>query len=1020
VKTVSSVVSVFYDTTDSLEPLSHKALYKAIKVTLPRLEGGHASPSPSLESSAKSSAPQEDSVSEAVATDIRLLGAILGRVITDQEGEAFYRFIEQLRRRSKEARAHRGEIGFEAIDAIIQETLATCQNAEEHVLLLKKAAATFRLFLMLASIAEGYHHTEQGSENLLNASDVALWPTIQRLAKEGVPLASVLDSLDKLSIRLVSTAHPTQILRKTMLVKQYTLFKALDALHQAKHDVIAQRMALSKLRETIEILWSTQFSRWEQPTVSDEIKQTLGFLHRTHVPVLRDVYQRLMTMLETAYDEPVTLRAPIVTLGNWVGGDMDGNPNVTPAVFSEALGKHYEAILNAYYELLYPLSSELSIAGALKPATENLLQSIEDDWVSMKEAGLATNHLRYFKEREPYRLKLRLMQERLQHTLSANKERLFGIHHRSVFVYDGPDGLLRDIDLLLESLTESGFSRDVQIRLQAFSLMVKTFGFHLASLDMREDTQYINLTAQTLLAGFSETKEQALNGDILTSEILSPRALLPVQMTELTANVSDPGERFYVDRLLGMLDVASVAQQYMGPTAVTNFILTMTTSADDVLAALYLLKSQGLFWRRADGQFASRLDIVPLFETIPDLEHAATVMRALFENTAYKAQLAARGNKQLIMLGYSDSNKDGGYLTCNWKIYQAQCSLLALAKEHGIELRFFHGRGGNLGRGGMSSFDAVQVLPKESAVLGQDLTEQGEVLSRYYTVHPTARVHLETWLSAFLVKIHKADDAMRPEWEAAMTQLATYAHETYRDLVEHPDFITYFDTVTPREVEWVKIGSRPAKRREMKSVRDLRAIPWVFRWFQARQILPGWFGVGSALKRFMDDNPETHTQVLRSMLEDWPFFKSLMHNSELSLEQTDLSIARYYYNILAHPSDLDSGQEALGSVFNRIESEYQATRDVLQAIQGRPILAQPEHELLRQMLDLKEPFLDPLNYIQVRLIDEARRLGSGLGTEGKQEPCDAERLAHEQLLAHYRDAIVASIEGIATGLGTTG
>jgi phosphoenolpyruvate carboxylase len=351
-----------------------------------------------------------------------------------------------------------------------------------------------------------------------------------------------------------------------------------------------------------------------------------------------------------------------------------------------------------------------------------------------------------------------------------------------------------------------------------------------------------------------------------------------------------------------MLDTADKARRLISPEACRNLVITMTSAPADILAALLLLKTQNLFYPvygTESPQYASHMDIVPLFETIPDLQNAAGIMKQVFANPAYRLQLAARGNRQMIMVGYSDSNKDGGYFTSNWSIYKAQQELWQVAEAAGIALRFFHGRGGNLGRGGGPAQRSIRALPPGTVRYGQDLTEQGEVLSRYYNVPETAQARCENLLNALIQKDLEHPTAQELErnhhWEAISENLSAYARTKYNSLVhENPHFIEYFEQVTPKEVELVKIGSRPSRRHNVQSVSDLRAIPWVFRWFQSRQIIPGWYGLGTALSRFVEENPAENIELLRRMYSDWHFLEGILENSEIILRQTDLSIARYY------------------------------------------------------------------------------------------------------------------------------
>lgn len=971
---------------------SHKALYQAIRKNLPEVQR--------IESpKALSDLPPH---AEKLSHDVRLLGALLGQIICEHEGPEFYCFIETLRQSAKASRYQAGQFGHHEIDQLIQGQLSGFSEQKARVDFLQKAASAFRLFLILANTIEGYHQVLNSQQNNL------LIQAIEQFKAQDIPLSKIEETLKRLKIRLVSTAHPTQILRQTLLAHQVQLFSALNYLHQSAHNAVQQQQAVSALAEIIEVLWATHFGRWQTPKVEDEIKQVLGFIKRTHSTVLPNLYQELTDTIKTIYGQPVDLNHNFLTLGNWVGSDMDGNPNVTPKVFAHTLSKHYEAILNLYKTLFYDLSIQLSFSEEDVPASTELSLSIEQDIEELQEAGLPLDTLQYFIGREPYRLKLRLMQLRLEQTFLANQYRLQGLSPEKTFIYVTIQAVLIDLNKICDSLKENNYFRTVQEKLSKLRRTLQIFGFYFASLDLREDTEYINATAELLFSTVASSA--SFDEEALTAAILTPRTLHPSQINSIKPLINEHEHGFYINRLLGVLETAGLAKNHMGEGACHNLILTMTRSTQDILSALYVLKVQGLFWQtpltpqKTSIDHQSRMDLVPLFETAQALEDAAGIMESLFQNPAYQAQLKARNNKQLVMLGYSDSNKDAGYLSCNWLIYKAQCQLLQVAQKYQIELRFFHGRGGNLGRGGVSSHRAVQTLPMASAELGQDLTEQGEVLSRYYSVPDIAKVHLSQWLSAFLIKNTQAPTQDTPQWIETIESIAQQAFEKYQDLLKHPEFLNYFDTVTPKEVELVKLGSRPSKRREAKSVKDLRAIPWVFRWYQSRQILPGWYGLGSALAfGFQHHGDET----MKALYRDWPLFKTLVQNSELSLEQTDLSIARYYCQTLGED------KPELLEVFNLIQAEYDLTLEMMFKLTEKQLLSDDDELIQKAFFDLKEPYLDPLNYIQVQLIADYRALLA-------KQTTGNESGSEQQTLEAYHQAIIASIEGIAAGLGTTG
>lgn len=982
------------------------------------------SPSPSI-AQGLSSAP-----GNALTDDVRLMGALLGLIIHEHEGTDFYRFIERLRQGAKEARAESGRIGLEKIQQVIQEALDN-QDEEAQRSLLHRAVAAFRLFLLLAGIAEEYHQSVKYNAAQPGERE-GLSEAIFQARQRDISPEAVNALLDKLSTRLVITAHPTKILRQTILHHQKEIFYILQAMHAPYLTPLRQHDLLERLAEKVEVLWATQFSRWTKPEPQEEVGRVLSYLTRTLYPTVPRVHRRLLQALDYYYNADSTQlpQHPLLTVGSWVGGDMDGNPYVTPEVFSDTLNRQYQAILKLYADDLLEIQDKLSQAIHRVALTAELRESLVRDLEQLRQAGEETHNYANLLEREPYRLKLTLMALRLQRTARQAPLSATASLAGALFVYTGAHELLADLDRVRDSLLLQGYRRSVSIHLDRVRQAVSIFGFHFASLDLREDTAIISRAAGLVMqaSGLPNTPVNQSEAWLqqLTDEILSPKVLDTRAWEEFSigkaAGLSEDDDRA-VTRILRMLTMARRAYRMIGPDACHNLVLTMTSSAEDVLASLLLLKTQGLFhpvYARDETathskennlhalmqRYESHLDLVPLFETIPDLRNAAKVMKTLFENPAYRIQLACRGNRQMIMVGYSDSNKDGGYFTSNWHIYKAQRELWRVASEAGVELRFFHGRGGNLGRGGGPAQRAIRALPPGTVSYGQDLTEQGEVLSRYYNVPETGQARCESLLSAMILKNldfaqeENPEDTVDASWEAVAETLSGYARDKYNRLVhENPDFIDYFEQVTPKEVELVKIGSRPSHRRSIQTVSDLRAIPWVFRWFQSRQILPGWYGLGTALRRFVDDDPQRHPELLKALYRQWPFMESLLENSEIILRQTDMSIARCYSELSTHP-------ERTNPIFEDIEAEYTLTLAMLHDITGQPLLSEPEAQTLKQSIALKEPYLDPLNYIQVQLLARYRKLA--------QEQPDS------PLLEPYHRVIISSIEGVATGLGTSG
>jgi phosphoenolpyruvate carboxylase len=981
--------------TEVLSVKTHAELYRGIRQTLPTMQSASLSSAP-LASKSETTSPGQPSAYQALNDDVRLLGALLGRIIFEHEGEAFYLFIEGLRSAAVRARKQHGEAGLSDIQDLIDTALNDKKTLEEKVRLLHDAASAFRLFLTLFGIAEGYHQVQS-----FRQLDLGLIHTITELNENQTDLETLKTALSDLSVRLVATAHPTTILRQTLLKHQRELFGLLEALHATPMNGIRQQGILEKLSERIELLWATRFSRWSKPKVKDEVSDVLSYFKRSLYDTLPHIHRKWANVLSLAFPElpPEAIPEEVISIGSWVGGDMDGNPFVTPTVFQEALSRQYQLVLNLYIEELLNLAPQLSHTIQKAQPSEALKAFIQTSLSTMNTLKLDTTLYEPSVNTEPHRLAVLIMVTKLRRTLARAQQETPGLIPQP-FTYPNSDGFLSDLTCLQNSFTQARYQRAAELTIERLRQKVSLFGFYFASLDLREDAQLVSQSAQSIINTLSQVSAPSAV-TTLEDEILSPRQIAVKGWFPTT----DP-DLLHTQRLFEMLSVAAQAQQKMGEKACHRFILSMTKSVDDVLSLLLLLKTQNMFYQNQAGEFQSHYDIVPLFETIEDLASAPQVFEALLNNSAYQTQLSCRNQTQLIMLGYSDSNKDGGYFASNWYIYRAQEKLIAVAKKYHVKLRFFHGRGGNIGRGGGPTHRAIQALPRHSASFGQDLTEQGEVLSRYYNVREIAAAHLENILASILERNVRAEITVLPEWENLAQDIAQQSKVAYQKLVKQESyFVPYFEEVTPREVELIHIGSRPQKRREAKSIKDLRAIPWVFRWFQSRQILPGWYGLGSGLNAVISNlaphilENSDRLETLQAMYTHWPFFKSMIENSEIALRQTDLGIAQSY-------TQLAKDQPAAKRILETIQTEYQLTRHMIEMITQSSLLSRPEDQGLKNSIEVKEPYLDPLNYIQVKLIEHYRTLNIA-----ESSP---------ELIEDFNQAIVSSIEGIATGLGTTG
>ncbi|MBX2861525.1 MAG: phosphoenolpyruvate carboxylase [Vampirovibrio sp.] len=1014
--------------------LTDRQLFQAVKQNLPRVEEDSLLVKSANGGTFKKSA----NGSQAQADQVSLLGAMLGKVLAESEGPDFYRLIEELRKCAREQLLLGEQSRFEKLDNVFEQAVKDL-TPEKRLIWMEKSARAYRLFLNLFDSLQR-HKQSENAEAKHYGLVTTLKPLLDNHSNEPTDIRTLIDLLEKQPTRIVATAHPTAILRSSVLYHQKHVTEALGKLFDQNQDGLTQRHALDQFFHRIRLLWSTRFSRWEKPTVKSEHDYIIGFFRETLHKAMDEFSKKVNKVVKhLSYKQQIQsnlidgwqVKKPLITLGSWVGGDMDGNPFVTPEVFSKVLDDFHQTILRIYHQDLSTLSAQFSYDGSqLKetPTFKTLKSNIiRHDLPRFKQANEPLKDVQKLLRQEPYRFKLGLMAQRLRAMIHQNPNQYQSLESdflnpTSSIGYETVSEFLDDIDQVIQSL-QSQQKNSAARRIERFKQKVLALGFHFASVDLREDSENIAKAAtqvlissghKTLQKGSSDLKNQKADITLLEKEILDPK-LADVQpflnKGILMEESADPkSQKWATARLFGMLRTVRRSHQVIGENSSKNLIISMTHSLKDVLNAQLLLKTQKLFYPIAGGQYRSQMDIVPLFETIDDLQNAPKVFEAMLNNPAYQKQLQARDNHQLIMLGYSDSNKSGGYFTSNWSVYQAQKQLLDIAKRHGITLKFFHGRGGNLGRGGGPAKRAIASLPDGSCRQGIDVTEQGEVLSRYYNTLETALPHFANLFMAPLEKNISKPVMPAQNWEQAASTVSSASYQKYRQLVEHPDFLMYFDSVTPREVELLNIGSRPQKRRSAASINDLRAIPWVFRWYQSRQILPGWYGLGSGFKEYTHLNSANQNtksspslETLQQMYREWPAFKSWIENTEIALRQTDLNIAQYYCSLAPDKA------KAL-TLLKNIQQEYELTKGFVEKITGHPLLEGRDDVQLKRTIDLKEPYLDALNYIQVKLINEYRNFR-------EQDP----KTIHEkEQLARYERALVSSIEGIATGLGTVG
>ena len=902
--------------------------------------------------------------------DVRLLGRILGDTLREQEGEATFQLVETVRRSAVRFRKTQDERDGEKLEQMLDaltpaETLAVVR--------------AFSYFSQLSNIAEDLHHNRRHRAHLKAGSpskDGSLLRALERLEEKPVSRETLQAFLDNALISPVLTAHPTEVQRKSTLDCHLIISSLLS--NRDRLDMTPDELAENEnaLRRFVLILWQTRMLRTAKLTVRDEIRNGLEFYRYTFLNEIPKIYAHLEKQLEARFDKGIVV-PPLLRVGSWIGGDRDGNPFVTFDVMQYAVQQHSELAFEHYLNETHILGTRLSLTDRLVDVSEEL-RLLSD--ASPDKAVSRTD--------EPYRRALILIYSRLSATA---KQLGHEISHlppvgKEAAPYATPEQFIHDLDVLIESLLKHGAVYLARGRLANLRRAAEIFGFHLAPLDMRQHSAIHEQTVSELLShagminNYSELDETARR-NVLLNTLQAGKPL----MGEL-ARYSD-----VVQSELRIMQAAADIHRRFGRDALPNHIISKTDAVSDMLELALMLQQVGLL--DAD---ALHINIIPLFETIEDLRGCGPIMDELFAIPYYRQLLSFRGNTQEVMLGYSDSNKDGGYVTANWELYKAELELVEVFNKYGIELRLFHGRGGTVGRGGGPSYEAILAQPPGS-VNGQiRITEQGEVISSKYSNPEIGQRNLETLIAATMEATllhHHGDDSTMPEFHRIMEALSLDAFAAYRKLVyETPGFTEYFFTSTPiREIAELNIGSRPSARKASDRIEDLRAIPWVFSWGLNRTLLPGWLGFGSAVKQFIAKEGEAGLAQLQAMYKNWAFFRGLMSNMDMVLSKTDMGIASRYAGLV---EDVEMRER----IFGAIQREWEDTIEMLFAVTGNTTLLQDNPTFSRSLLT-RTPYIDPLNHLQVALL-EHHRAGN-----------------NDELV---KRAIHLTINGIATGLRNSG
>jgi phosphoenolpyruvate carboxylase len=929
--------------------------------------------------------------------DVRSLGMLLGDVLREQAGDSLYEAVEALRRiaiarREAEDPAH-DLPDTAAARSHLQQALFSVHTQAEDPTKAYQLARAFSFYFELINLAETNHRKRRrlaGSldQNTQNIQRGSLRGALRQLKLAGIAAPEASALLARVCISPVFTAHPTEVARRSVMFKRRRISDLLEQLDRIPVPTTELASLERDLTAEITALWQTDDVRSERPTVRDEIRMALDYYESSLFDTLPVLYAEVALALESEYPEagkPCLADLPqLVSFGSWIGGDRDGNPFVTPEATREALAMAHSLLLNHYRRRLQNIFEQLGSSTQQVPITPELRSLLDQYLDQMRAAGQPALELRF-----PYEL-LRLLIACIMMRLGTTPQSTVPLPTTPALApYTRAADLLSDLTILRNCLHANRGSRLSQLLIDPLLLEVRTYGLHLHTLDIRQHAK-VHAAAITELSAFHPDTENP-------ASLYLPPALTP-QTTEL----------------LDTFRIIAALKQTNPPESIRQYVISGATSAEDILNVLWLARLGGVKVE-AEGDDPG-LQPVPLFESIEDLQNASTIMRELWTSEAYKPLLASWNHRQEVMLGYSDSNKDGGMITSTWEIYQAHRALYDVARDCGVTLRLFHGRGGTVGRGGGPTHRAIFAQPIDSFSGEFRITEQGEVLNWKYSDVILAERNLELMIAASLDALARPDAILQhaksaatytphltgeilPTWEAAMNQLSATSYTFYRaEILDNPETFTYFEQATPvAELEHARIGSRPARRASKdakRSFADLRAIPWVFGWMQSRQLVPAWFGVGHAIEQFLAADP-ANLALLQTMARDFPLFIDIIRNVEMALAKADFGIARLYASLVEDKALRDR-------VYATLEAEFNLTRRMILAVTGQTTLLE-KNPVLEQSIRLRNPYVDPLSLIQVELIRRKRT---------------AEEKGDET--AELNRAITATINGISAGLRNTG
>ena len=912
----------------------------------------------------------QDSAAQ-MRAEIHHLGILLGQSLTRQEGAGLYELVEKIRILSKDNPSEVAQILARIdLDSAI------------------KLARAFSVYFHIANITEQFFRSKDRIEERLNKGSW-LSQFAAKIKESDISTETIQNAFKNLHVRPVFTAHPTEASRRSVLLK---LKRIAELLNEKYSNSNLSTVSDDQFSEIIDLLWQTDELRLERPEVLDEARNAMNYLDDAATGALPEVLQELHKISQELGVSNILkpTDTPLV-FGSWIGGDRDGNPFVTPEVTTNVLTLQRGHAIRDLQSIIKRLAEDLSISDRISPADDQLWDQVEKDLTVLLDLD---SRMKRINAEEPYRLKLSAISHRLEKTRQRFATKT---NHVPGVDYASEKEFIEDLNQLYDSLNNEKSELIANGILGKAVRTASAIGLQLAKLDVREHSEkhhealapLIDRAKLTTKAYKDLTREERFV--LLAQELDSPRPLAATPLGTTPTVLTNPEHI----RTYSTFGAINQALSLYGDAVIDTYIVSMTKGPDDLLAAVLLAKENGLIDL---GARIAKINFVPLLETVDELRNAGDILETLLSTPSYRVLVSLRDNLQEVMLGYSDSNKDAGITTSQWEIQLAQRKLRDVASKHGINLRIFHGRGGTVGRGGGPTHDAILAMPWGVVDGEMKLTEQGEVISDKYLLPQLARENLELLVAATLeaTLLHAAARVNQKDldqWDLVMNKISNSAQEKYNSLTKDPDLANYFALSTPVEqLADLHLGSRPAKRQANAGIESLRAIPWVFGWTQSRQIIPGWFGVGSGIKTARSEGFE---ETLRHMSKNWAFFKNFISNVEMTVAKADMKIAQHYVNELV-PKELHH-------MFDKIKEEYEETKRQILWITGETEILDNQQSL-KKTLQIRDTYLLPLQYLQVSLLKKVRELNQ----------------TSEDLDPLLRRTLLLTINGIATGLRNTG